>query len=121
MNEKIILIVDDAPENLDVLKGLLSVSYKLKAAPNGKVAVKIAHLVPHPDLILLDIMMPVMDGFKVLYELKSSESTKEIPVIMLTADDSADNIEKAKQLGAVDYITKPFNSEIVLQKIQDNL
>jgi putative two-component system response regulator len=121
MERATILIVDDSPENLDVLKGLLSTHYQLKAAPNGKVALKIINLVPHPDLILLDIMMPIMDGFEVLTELKKNEETKDIPVIMLTALDSEQNIEKGLKLGAVDYIPKPFEPEKILEKIKENL
>ena len=121
MEKATILIVDDSPENLDVLKSLLSADYNLKAAPNGKIALKISNMLPHPDLILLDIMMPIMDGFEVLKELKKNEETKDIPVIMLTALDSEQNIEKCLKLGAVGYIPKPFEPEIILKKIKENL
>lgn len=114
-------MVDDSPENLDVLKGLLSADYNLKAAPNGKVALKIANLATHPDLILLDIMMPIMDGFEVLQELKNNEETKNIPVIILTALDGEQNIEKCWKLGAAGYIPKPFEPEIIMEKIKEYL
>ncbi|MDP8268471.1 MAG: response regulator [Candidatus Tenebribacter davisii] len=118
---KTLLLVDDAPENLDVLKGLLSNDYNLKAVPNGKIALKIAGMNPHPDLILLDILMPIMDGFEVLQELQNNEDTKQIPVILLSALDSEENIKKGMDMGAVGYIPKPFEPDVILNKVEEIL
>lgn len=104
-----ILIVDDTPENIDVLVGVLKERYKVKAAPNGEKALKVVEKNP-PDLILLDIMMPVIDGFETCRRLKADSRFKDIPVIFLTAKTETDDIVRGFDLGAVDYLTKPFNS-----------
>lgn len=104
-----ILVVDDTPENIDVLDGLLSDEYKIKIAVNGEKALKIAEASPQPDLILLDIMMPGMDGYEVCEKLKANPTTKNIPVIFLTAKTEVEDETKGFQLGAVDYITKPIS------------
>jgi CheY-like chemotaxis protein len=120
-NKAIILIVDDTPENLDVLKGLLGSDYNLKVAVNGKIALKIANLDPHPDLILLDIMMPVMDGYEACGELKASPATRDIPVIFITAKTETDDIVKGFEVGAIDYVTKPFNPPELMARVQTQL
>jgi adenylate cyclase len=108
VEKQTILVVDDTPENIDILVGILKTEYKVKAAPNGEKALKVAEKSP-PDLILLDIMMPVMDGFETCKRLKDNPELKEIPIIFLTAKTETEDIVKGFDLGAVDYLTKPFN------------
>lgn len=113
----IILIVDDTPTNLEVLLDLLEADgFKVVVAEDGERAIGLAEYAP-PDLILLDILMPGIDGFETCRRLKTNSITQEIPVIFLTA--VTDNIDKVKglHLGAVDYITKPFNHEEVLARV----
>ncbi|KPA17379.1 response regulator receiver sensor signal transduction histidine kinase [Candidatus Magnetomorum sp. HK-1] len=119
-NKQKILIVDDKTKNLDVLLGLLKDEYKLFAAPEGPVALQIARK-QKPDLILLDIMMPGMDGYEVCKQLKADESTKEIPVIFITAKVETDNELKGFEVGGVDYITKPFSPPAVLARVKAHL
>jgi len=116
-----ILIVDDAPENIDILRGLLKDDYKIKVAINGAKALKIAQSTPHLDLILLDVMMPEMDGYDVCRQLKSQLSTASIPVIFVTAKGETDDEALGFDLGAVDYITKPISPPIVKKRIQIHL
>ena len=112
MGKSIILIVDDSPENLNVLKGLLGGAYNLKASPNGKVALKIANIVPQPDLILLDIMMPGMDGYEVCQRLKSDNLTKHIPIIMVTGEMTEfESKLNGMHQGADAFLFKPIHIE----------
>jgi len=115
-----ILIVDDIKENIDVLNGILKDEYKLKAATRGAIALKIAEKFK-PDLILLDVMMPEMDGYEVCQKLKSNPITRNIPVIFVTAKD--DDVDEAKgfEVGAVDYISKPVNPMIVKSRVKTQL
>jgi PAS domain S-box-containing protein len=116
-----ILIVDDNPVNLNLLSEILSKQgYKVRAALSSTLALKSLQLT-HPDLILLDILMPEMDGYEVCQQLKSSPITKDIPVIFISAlNESLDKV-KAFTLGGVDYITKPFQAEEVLVRIENQL
>ena len=116
-----ILIVDDKPENLTVMNEILYQEYKVKATTNPEIALKIATSAGVPDIILLDIMMPVMDGYEVCRKLKTNEITKNIPVIFITA--KTDDIDEAKgfELGAVDYITKPINPSIVKARVKTHI
>ncbi len=116
-----ILIVDDAPENIDILRGLLKDEYKIKVAINGAKALKIAQSTPNLDLILLDVMMPDMDGYEVCRQLKSQISTVSIPVIFVTAKGETDDETLGFDLGAVDYITKPISPPIVKKRVQIHL
>ena len=116
-----ILIVDDTPENIDVLKETLKNDYIVRPALNGKSALKIAAAEPGPDLILLDIMMPEMDGYEVIRHLQEDESTRKIPVIFVTAISEMEGELKGLELGAVDYITKPINPPIVKARIHTQL
>ncbi len=116
-----ILVVDDVPENLQLLSALLSKhGYEVRRVINGKMALNVANADP-PDLILLDIMMPDMDGYEVCKRLKADELTREIPVIFLSAlDDVLDKV-KAFGVGGVDYINKPFQAEEVIARVENQL
>lgn len=116
-----ILLVDDNPTNLQVLfQTLDTVGCKLLIAKNGEMALSIAQKA-HPNLILLDIMMPGIDGFEVCRRLKADPTTADIPVIFLSAlDDTADKV-KGLQLGAVDYVSKPFQAEEVIARVNTHL
>ena len=116
-----ILVVDDTPDNLSLMTGLLKDDYKVKAATNGDKALKISQSDAPPDLILLDIMMPEMDGYEVCRRLKADAATREIPVIFLTAKTGVDDEKLGLELGAVDYITKPISPPIVLARVKNHL
>lgn len=116
-----VLIVDDISSNLDVLVGLLKDTYILKAARSGKAALKICEADRLPDLILLDIMMPEMDGFEVCRQLKLSPRTNHIPIIFLTAKAETVDITQGFSLGAVDYITKPPEPEVLKARVATHL
>ncbi|MBF0291956.1 MAG: response regulator [Nitrospinae bacterium] len=121
MKKQTILAVDDTPENLDILVGLLGEEYKVKASPSGERALKIAFSDTPPDLILLDIMMPEMDGYEVISRLKADERAKKIPVIFLTGRVAEVDEAKGLDLGAVDYIVKPFSPPIVKRRVRTHL
>jgi DNA-binding response OmpR family regulator len=116
-----ILIVDDTPENIQVLMETLKDQYAIVAAINGEKALKMAAKEPLPDLILLDIMMPGMDGFEVCSRLKADTETRDIPVIFLSALDDTANKVKGFLTGAVDYISKPFQPEEVHVRVNTHL
>jgi putative two-component system response regulator len=116
-----ILIVDDTPENLDILGGILRKDYKVKAALNGAKALRIAEASPRPDMILLDIMMPEMDGHEVCRRLKANPATVKIPIIFITAKAEVDDERIGLELGAVDYITKPISPPIVDIRVRTHL
>ena len=118
--ENTILIVDDTPENLDVLNGLLS-DFKRKVATNGERALKIVFSDNPPDLVLLDIMMPGMDGYEVCEKIKNEEKTKDIPVIFLTAKTAKEDIIKGFEVGGQDYVTKPFDHHELLKRVETQL
>ncbi|KAB2927793.1 MAG: two-component system response regulator [Dechloromonas sp.] len=116
-----ILIVDDTPENLSILGELLQRTYRVRAANSGRRAIQIAQGHPTPDLILLDVMMPEMDGFTVLRHLRENPATRDIPVIFVTAMDGTQDEEHGLDCGAVDYITKPIRPAIVLARVRTQL
>ncbi|MFS1984636.1 HD domain-containing phosphohydrolase [Vibrio breoganii] len=120
-NKQTILIVDDTPANIDVLAGTFQDKYRIKVANSGKLAIKIAQMTPAPDIILLDIMMPEMDGYEVCSILKSQPNTEHIPIIFVTAKITAEDEIKGFQLGAVDYITKPITPLIAIQRVKTHL
>ncbi len=120
-NSVTILIVDDEPTNLSVLSQVLSDSYKVRAANSGVRALQVALSEPRPDLILLDVMMPQMDGYAVLTQLKKDPATQDIPVIFVTAMESVVDEEKGLGLGAVDYIMKPIRPAILLARVKAHL
>lgn len=115
-----ILIVDDERGNLDMLNRILGQDYEVSVAKSGKAALKRA-MEDKPDLILLDVVMQDMTGFDVLTALKKSELTSKIPVIFITGLSSVEGEEKGLSLGAVDYITKPFNASIVKARVKTHL
>jgi signal transduction histidine kinase len=116
-----ILIVDDTPENLEVLsESLIAAGYRVAAALDGESAIEQASFAP-PDLILLDVMMPGIDGFETCFRLKSAPVTQAIPVVFMTALSETQHKVRGFSLGAVDYITKPFQREEVLARVQVHL
>ena len=116
-----VLVVDDTPENIDLLDAALSRDYKIKAALNGEKALKIASSEKPPDIILLDIEMPGMDGYEVCRRLKADPQTRDIPVIFVTAKSNESDETKGLEIGAVDYITKPFSPPIVQARVKTHL
>jgi len=121
MTKPTLLVVDDAPDNLSLMFGLLKDHYQVKAANSGDRALQIARGDSPPDLILLDIMMPGMDGYEVCRQLKEDAKTREIPVIFLTALSGVEDEKRGFELGAVDYITKPISPPIALARVHTHL
>lgn len=123
MNEigrKKILIADDEPSVRQLLLRMLSNKYFVLEAGDGEEAVKLARS-EQPDLVLMDLMMPKMDGYAACYAIKADPITKSIPVVMLTAIDHQLNVKLSKEIGADGYITKPFNSQELLDTIDQFL
>jgi putative two-component system response regulator len=121
VNADTILIVDDTPENLDVLSEILLPHYHVRAANGGTRALDIARGEQRPDLILLDVMMPEMDGYEVLQQLRRDVATQAIPVIFVTALDTDNDEAIGLNAGAVDYITKPVRPAVVLARVRAHL
>lgn len=116
-----ILVVDDKPDNLRLLSAMLAqLGYEVRKVINGQTALKTAQAAP-PDLILLDIMMPDMNGYEVCQHLKASVQTRDVPVIFISALDEVLDKVKAFAVGGVDYITKPFSEEEVFARVENNL
>jgi len=120
MSEKKILLVDDAETILMMERMILGKSYTLITAKDGEKALTVA-ATEKPDLIILDIVMPKMDGFEVCRRIKSDENTKSIPVIMVTTKGDSSNLEKGFQSGCNDYVTKPINGAELLSKVRSHL
>jgi putative two-component system response regulator len=116
-----ILVVDDTPENLTLMSGLLKDLYKVRVANSGEKAINMVKGASKPDLILLDIMMPGMSGYEVIREIKGSPETSSIPVIFLTAMGAAEDEKAGLALGAADYITKPVSPPIVMARVKTQL
>ncbi len=116
-----ILIVDDSPENISVLSDLLHPDYRVRAATHGEKALRIAAESPHPDLILLDVMMPGMDGHEVFARLRGDAATRDIPIVFVTAMDSVEAELRGLALGAADYLTKPIAPAIVLARVRTQI
>jgi len=116
-----ILIIDDSPENLLILSELLRPRYRVLAATTGEGGVRVANQEPRPDLILLDVMMPGMDGYAVLAQLRETPATSDIPVIFLTALTSIGDEERGLAAGAADYIAKPISPAVVLARVRTQL
>lgn len=121
MDKPTILIVDDEPINLSVLKNLLTSNYQVRACKTGEEALRAVNMEPRPDLVLLDIMMPDMDGYAVLTRIKQEPRNRGIPVVFVSALDGSVDEEKGFRLGAVDYITKPFRPPVVLERVRVHL
>jgi len=116
-----ILIVDDVHENLHTLLNILRGEYAILAATSGEKALEIAQRQPVPDLILLDVVMPEMDGYQVLECLQASDATADIPVIFVTAASESGDEAKGFQMGAADYLTKPVVPETLLARVRTHL
>jgi two-component system sensor histidine kinase/response regulator len=116
-----ILVVDDTPDNLTFISGILKDLYRVKVANNGEKALAIAISANPPDLILLDIMMPDMDGYEVCQRLKADPQTREIPLIFLTAKAEIEDERKGLALGAADYITKPVSPPILMARVHTQM
>ncbi len=119
--KKVVLVVDDAPENIATLDAILKETYRVKAATDGEVALAIACGDPPPDLILLDVMMPGMDGFEVCRRLKQNGATAKIPVIFVTSKDDVSDESTGFAVGAVDYVVKPVNPHLVRARVKSHL
>src|SRR4030095_6204920 len=119
--QKLILIVDDTPTNIGVISGALRDSYKTKVATNGAKALAIATEEEKPHLILLDVMMPEWDGYEVCRRLKADPATSEIPVIFLTGQTRAEDETQGFDLGAVDYVHKPFSPAVVKARVRSHI
>ncbi len=120
-DESVILIVDDVSSNIEVLAAVLKDDYQIKVAQSGAKALEIVLNKPVPDLILLDVKMPDMDGYEVLTQLKNNRTTQHIPVIFITSYDTTEEEERGLLKGAVDYITKPIKPVIVKARIKTHI
>ncbi|NLI79779.1 MAG: two-component system response regulator [Candidatus Riflebacteria bacterium] len=117
----LLLLVDDAPEILDVLRGILGPEFRLKIATGGEKALRLAHGPERPDLVVLDVMMPDLDGYEVCRRLKADPATARIPVIFLSARDQVFDETSGFAVGAVDYVTKPVIPEILLARVRTHV
>jgi sigma-B regulation protein RsbU (phosphoserine phosphatase) len=119
--KKLILVVDDAPANLQIVRSILKDDFMIRVATSGAKALDLAKAQPQPDLILLDVEMPEMDGYEVCGILKATPETRDIPVIFLTGKTEADDETRGFEVGAVDYIHKPFSPAVVKARVQTHL
>ncbi len=119
--KKTVLIVDDVPDSIVVLKEVLKADYRIKIATSGEEGLKIARAAPHPDLILLDISMPGMDGFETCRRIKQDEEGSTIPVIFMSATDRTTTEQEGFVVGAVDFIAKPIDPDVVRSRIKVHL
>jgi putative two-component system response regulator len=118
---EVVLVIDDTAENLALISEMLRGEFKVKVAPGGARGLQLAQASTPPDLILLDIMMPEMDGYEVLRQLRADPRTRDIPVIFLTAMSSVEEERRGLELGAVDYITKPISPPLVQSRVRNHL
>jgi phosphoserine phosphatase RsbU/P len=125
MNDQVekqtVMVVDDTPANIKVLMEILKDEYRIVAAVNGQRALQLAASDPNPDIILLDVMMPEMDGYEVCTKLKTDVKIRDIPIIFVTAMSDTQDETKGFELGAVDYITKPISPPVVLARVKNHL
>jgi len=119
--KKTVLVVDDAPANLQIVNSILKDDYKIRVATSGAKALVLVKVKPQPDLILLDVVMPEMDGYEVCGILKATPEARDIPVIFLTGKTEADDETKGFHMGAVDYIHKPFLAAVVKARVHTHL
>src|SRR5271167_2044493 len=115
--KKIVLVVDDAPANIQIVKSILKDLYKIRVATSGAKALELAKITPPPDLILMDVMMPEIDGYEVCRHLKLGPETRDIPVKFLTGQTHVDEETRGFEVGAVDYIHKPFSPAVVKARV----
>jgi len=120
-DKAVVLVVDDAPENIQTLAQALKSDYRIKVATDGRRCLELARQEPFPDVILLDVIMPDMNGYEVIRELKSKPDVADIPVIFVTGKNDAGDEEKGLALGAVDYIGKPFRPSIVQARVKTHV
>ena len=124
MNDKaqrpVVLAVDDTPENLDVVKGILSADYRIKAATNGEAALRIVAK-QLPDIILLDIEMPRMDGYQFAAHVRNDARFKDVPIIMITSRSGEKHRAKAIEVGVNDYLSKPYQEQHLVDAIESQL
>lgn len=113
-----VLVVDDSPENIDLLSEVLRDDYRVRVATSGEKALKIVYSDEPPDLILLDIMMPVMDGFEAIDRIRRMDRARKIPIIALTAKAMPEDRKKCLDAGANDYISKPVDTSILISMLQ---
>ncbi len=121
VEKRTVLVIDDTPDNLSLLSGVLKEEYKVKAANSGARALQILQSGPAPDLILLDVMMPEIDGYEVLRRIREQGRMREVPVIFVTGMSAAEDEERGFALGAVDYIVKPISPPTVLARVRTHL
>jgi phosphoserine phosphatase RsbU/P len=119
--KKTVLLVDDAPANIQIVNSILKDIYKIRIATSGVKALELAKVTPPPDLILLDVMMPEMDGYEVCTHLKLDPATRDIPVIFLTGQTEVEDETRGFEVGAVDYIHKPFSPAVVKARVHTHL
>jgi sigma-B regulation protein RsbU (phosphoserine phosphatase) len=119
--KKLVLLVDDAPANLQMMRSILKDDFKIRVATSGAKALDLVKTKPQPDLILLDVMMPEMDGYELCVILKATPEARDIPVIFLTGKTESDDETKGFQVGAVDYIHKPFSPAVVKARVHTHL
>jgi diguanylate cyclase (GGDEF)-like protein len=117
----LVLIVDDTPTNIQILAESLAADYRIRVAAGGRAALEVVERQGAPDLILLDVMMPGMDGYEVCRRLKENPKTSNVPVIFVTAMNEAADEERGLRIGAVDYITKPFCLPVVKARLQNHI
>jgi putative two-component system response regulator len=116
-----VLVVDDSRESLQILNELLQEQYRVRLASNGEQALKAALQEPRPDVILLDIMMPGIDGYEVCGRLKVDAATKDIPVIFISSKSQPEEAELGFEFGCADYITKPIMPSVVLARVKTHV
>src|ERR1700734_2121173 len=121
VNQKTVLVVDDAPANIQIVNSILKDIYKIRVTTSGSKALELVKVAPLPDLVLLDVVMPEMDGYEVCKRLKMDPETRDIPVIFLTGQTEVEDETKGFDVGAVDYIHKPFPPAVVKARVQTHL
>jgi putative two-component system response regulator len=117
-NRMTVLVVDDTPENIHILVNMLSSDYRTKVATNGEGALRLALKEPQPDLILLDVLMPGMDGYELCRRLKANPVTASIPVLFVTGTASEEDLSKGRSLGAEGFLMKPLDPNNVLETVK---
>lgn len=121
LHDMILLIVDDSPVNLSLMSGIFRDRHRIKVANSGEKALRLAQSEPRPDLVLLDVMMPDIDGYEVCRQLKQDPTTRDIPVIFLTGLVDPEEEKKGLELGAVDFVTKPVNPPVIVARVSNQL